>query len=241
MFVLAFIAVLLASLIAGLTGFGFAIVAVPILMLLMPPKVVVPLVQLLSAVLQIAILVEARQWLDLRRMWPLLLAGVAGVPLGTYLLLILEPQTLRILVGAVVIITSIAMLAGWRWSVRNEKLASVPVGMAGGALGASTGIPGPPVILFFANQEMPKQTFRANLVLYFTCVGLVAVLSLLAGGLITREILVHWAGLLPAVALGMLAGTWLARRTDQARFQQVTLGVLFLTGAAAIATGLNLF
>jgi len=240
MFILAFITVLLASLVAGLTGFGFAIVAVPILMILMPPKAVVPLVQLLSAVLNVAILVEARKWIDLKRMWPLLLAGIAGVPLGTYLLLILDPQTLRILVGAVVVVSAVAMLAGWRWSVRNEKLASVPVGLASGALGGSTGMPGPPVILFFTNQGMAKQTFRANLVLYFTCVGLVTVLSLLVGGLINEEVLVRWAGLLPAVALGTLAGMWLARRIDQARFRQITLGVLILTGVAAITSGLNL-
>jgi uncharacterized membrane protein YfcA len=240
MFILAFIAVLLASFVAGLTGFGFAIVAVPILMLLMPPKVVVPLVQLLSAMLQIAVLVEARKWVDLQRMWPLLLAGIAGVPLGTYLLLILDPQTLRVLVGAVVVVSALTLLAGWRWSVRNEKLASVPVGLAGGALGGSTGIPGPPVILFFANQEMAKHTFRANPVLYFTCIGLVAVVSLLVGGLVTKEVLVRWAGLLPAVALGMWAGVWLARRTNQTRFQQITLGVLILTGVAAIASGLKL-
>jgi uncharacterized membrane protein YfcA len=240
MFFLAFVAVLLASLVAGLTGFGFAIIAVPILMILMPPKVVVPLVQLLSTMLQIVVLVEARRWVDLGRMWPLLLAGIAGVPLGTYLLLILDPQVLRILVGAVVVLSALAMLAGWRWSVRKEKLASVPVGLAGGALGGSTGIPGPPVILFFANQEMGKQTFRANLVLYFTCVGLVAVLSLIAGGLITEEVLVGWAGLLPAVALGTWLGVWLARRTDQSLFRQITLGVLILTGVAAMASGLNL-
>ena len=106
MFILTFITVLMASLVAGLTGFGFAIVAVPILMILMPPKVVVPLVQLLSAVLQIAVLIEARMWINLKRMWPLLLAGIMGVPLGTYLLLILAPQTLRTLVGAVVVVSA---------------------------------------------------------------------------------------------------------------------------------------
>ena len=96
------------------------------------------------------------------------------------------------------------------------------------------------MILFFTNQGMAKQTFRANLVLYFTCVGLVAVLSLLVGGLISEEVLILWAGLLPAVAIGTLTGMWLARRTNQARFRQITLGVLILTGVAAITSGLNL-
>jgi uncharacterized membrane protein YfcA len=240
MFFLAFVAVLLASLVAGLTGFGFAIVAVPLLLILMPPKVVVPVVQLLSVALQIAVLVEARGGIDLRRTWPLLLAGMAGVPLGTYLLLVLDAQTLRILVGVVVVATCLAMLAGWRWRIRNEKLASVPVGLAGGALSGSTGIPGPPVILFFTNQGMAKQAFRANLVMFFTCIGLVAVLSLLVGGLVTEEVLTRWAGLLPAVAAGTWVGVRLARRTNQARFRQITLGVLILTGVAAIASGLSL-
>jgi hypothetical protein len=192
-------------------------------------------------VIQLVILVEARRWLDLGRMWPLILTGIAGVPLGAYLLLILSPQSLRILVGIVVVLSALAMLAGWRWSVRHEKLASLPVGLASGALGASTGIPGPPVILFLANQEMAKQTFRANLVLYFACVGLVAVLTLGIGGLITEEVLVHWAGLLPAVALGTYAGIQFARRTDQARFRQITLGILILTGIATLASGLSPF
>ena len=63
----------------------------------------------------------------------------------------------------------------------------------------------------------------------------------LVSGLITRDILIRSAGLLPAVAIGMLAGVWLARRTDQAQFRQITLGVLILTGIAAIASGLGLF
>ena len=241
MFILAFITIVLAGLIASLTGFGFAIISIPLLMLFVPPKVAVPLVQLLSVVLKLMLIVETRKWIDLKRIWPLLLTGTLTVPLGTYLLLILEPEPLRILIGAVVVVSALALLAGWRWTVRNEKLTLAPVGLLSGILGGSTGMPGPPVILFFSNQGMEKQTFRANLIVYFACTSIVGVVSIALGGLFTREILLNWAGLLPALVIGMWAGVRLARRVDQARFQKITLGVLILTGIAGIASGLGLY
>jgi uncharacterized membrane protein YfcA len=164
-----------------------------------------------------------------------------SVPLGTCLLLVLEPEPLRILIGMVVVISAVALLAGWRWAVRNEKLALVPVGLASGILGGSTSMSGPPVILFFSNQGMKKQTFRANLVFYFACTYIVGVVSTTAGGLFTREILLHSVGLLPALIVGMSAGILLARRVEQARFQKITLSVLVLTGIAAIVSGLGLY
>jgi uncharacterized membrane protein YfcA len=206
----------------------------------MPPKEVVPLAQLLSLVLQVIVVLETRKWLDLRRIWPLLLTGIAAVPLGVYLLLMLDPRLLRVVMGIVVVGSALAMLAGMSWPLRNEKLAGAFVGVLSGALSGSTGIPGPPVILFFANQGLDKQSFRANLVFYFACSSLVAVLSTAVGGLVNGQILVRWASLLPAAVLGTWVGILLARRIDQARFRQVVLSVLVATGGVAIATGLGL-
>jgi uncharacterized membrane protein YfcA len=229
-----------ASAVAGLTGFGFAIVSVPILMLLLPPKVVVPVVQLLSLGLQVVVAVEARKWIDLRRLWPLLLAGMAATPLGTYLLLVLDGPTLQILVGAAVVALALAMLAGLSVSVRHEKLACIPVGVASGALGGSTGMPGPPVILFLANLGLDKHSFRANLVLYFALTSLVAVISMAVGGLVTAGILGQWVVLLPVSMLGTWIGIRLARRVDQALFRQITLAVLVTIGGLAVASGLGM-
>ncbi len=240
MFILAFIAIVLAGLVASLTGFGFAIISVPLLMLFMPPKVVVPLVLMLSMVLKLMLIVETRKWIDLRRIWPLLLTGTATVPLGAYLLLLLDPEPLRILVGLVVVVSALALLSGLRWTVRNEKLNLVPLGLLSGILGGSTGMPGPPVVLFFSNQGLEKRTFRANLVLYFACTSITGVISTAAGGLITRDMLVSWAGLLPALGIGTWAGIRLARSTDQDRFRRIVLSVLILTGIMAVASGLGL-
>lgn len=241
MFIIMFLIVLLAGAVSGLTGFGFAIVSVPVLMVLMPPKVVVPLVQLLSSMIHVFTLVEARKALTVRRTWPLILAGVSSVPLGTYLLLLLDAETLRLVVGTTVVICALGMLLGWQRTVRRERLMLLPVGLLSGALHGSTGMGGPPVILFLTNQELEKQSLRVNLISYFACLGVVSLISQYVGGLLTAEVMKNWLMLVPAAALGTWTGIKLSRRTDQKRFRQITLSILMLTGASAIASSLGLF
>jgi uncharacterized membrane protein YfcA len=117
----------------------------------------------------------------------------------------------------------------------------VPVGVASGVLNGSTGMGGPPVILFLANQGVEKQSFRANLILYFTCLSVVTATSTGLEGLVTGEVVTYWAVLLPAAVLGALLGMQLARWVDQTQFRQITLVVLILMGASSIASGLGLF
>lgn len=76
--------VLLAGVVAGMTGFGFALVVVPVLMILMLPRMVVALIQLLALGLQLMVLVESRRHVAIRRVWLLILGGV--VQSGTSLL-----------------------------------------------------------------------------------------------------------------------------------------------------------
>jgi uncharacterized membrane protein YfcA len=231
--------VLLAALVAGTTGFGFALVAVPMLVILLPPRTVVPLTQLLSLGLQLMILVEGRKHLLVRRVWLLILSGVVGVPAGTYLLLLVDSHTLQVIAGVVVIVGAVALLAGWRWRLRNEKAVSLPVGLLSGALAGTTGLPGPPVILFFANQQVEKQAFRVNLALHFACLNVVAIVSALAAGLITRQALESMIILVPSLILGTVGGIYLSKRVHRARFQRVVIAILLLTGALAMLTGLG--
>ena len=153
-------ALLLAGLVQGLTGFGLALVSVSILINFLSPKLVVPTVVILSIFTNIIILFEARKWVDLRRIWPLMMAGIVGMPLGTYLLVVLDASILKVFIGAVIALFAIAFLMGFKKQIRNEKLAFAPVGFISGLLQGSTSLSGPPIILFFVNQGVEKQVFR---------------------------------------------------------------------------------
>ncbi len=232
-------AVFLAGVTSGLTGFGFALVTVPVLVIVLPPKVVVPIISLLSNLTHAIIMVETWRWLQPRRIWPLMVTGVIGIPLGTYLLLALAPQTLKIMIGAVTALAAIAMLIGFTRPVRNEKLAFFPIGFISGLLTGSTAMGGPPVVLFFSNQGVDKQVCRANFTLFFTITSLVAIPSQLAGGLLTSQVWTYALAFSPALLLGTFVGIRLARIMTDKAFRKLTLFIIIATGLSAVASGLG--
>lgn len=231
--------ILLAATATGVTGFGLGLLSTPFLVILLPPKVVVPLLLLHGTVTSAAIAFGSRKWLDPRRMWPLMLAGISGVPLGTHLLLTWDGSTLKVFIGVVITLFALAFLLGFRRELRNERLACGLVGFVSGVLKGSVGMSGSPIALFFANQGLDKQSFRANIALYFTALNLVTVPAYLMTGLMTTTIATYAALSLPALGLGMLAGVRLSGRVQDALFRRVTLVVVMGAGLVSVLTGLR--
>ena len=237
--VLGLLAIFLAGVTYGLTGFGFALVSVPLLMLLLPPRAVVPIVLLLSTLTGIAVAYEARKSVDLKRIWPLMVAGFVGMPLGTYLLTSLDANVLKAAIGAVITLIALAFLFGFQRSVRNERLACAPIGFVSGLLNGSTGMSGPPVILFFNNQGIEKQVFRANLATYFVALNFGTFAAQFIGGLFTREVLTYVLWFLPALFIGTWAGIRLSHRVREAAFRRATLIIVSLAGLTSMLAGLG--
>ena len=95
-------------------------------------KSVVTVIVMRTILINIVILIEARQWVDLKRIWPLIIAGLAGIPIGTYLLVVLNVSVLKIFIGSVIIPFVIAFWMGFNKPVKNEKLAFAPIGFISG-------------------------------------------------------------------------------------------------------------
>lgn len=232
-------ATFLASAVTGMTGFGFALILVPALTVVLSPREVVPIIYVLGTVSTIMVMLETRKWIELARIWPLVFAGVLSAPLGTYLLLILDAETLKILIGALSVLTALALMADLKLTIRNERAAGIGVGIASGLVGGSTGMAGPPVILFFSNQGKQKHVFRANITSYYFILGMSMLLSQYSGGLITRSVLSYSLWLVPSLFAGTLIGMKLARRVSEGLFRRIALVIVVASGLVAVATGLG--
>ena len=88
---------------------------------------------------------------------------------------------------------------------------------------------------------MEKQTFRANLVIYFLILNITIIISFFAGGLINREIIRYIITFLPAMLLGTLTGIVLSHRIEEKLFRKIVLIIVSLAGLVSIASGLGLF
>lgn len=234
-----FTTMFLASVTQGLTGFGFAIVSVPIMIIFISPKIVVPVILMHAIMINIVILIEARQWVDLKRIWPLIIASLAGIPVGTYLLVILNVSVLKVFIGSVIIPFVITFWIGFNKPIKNEKLAFAPIGFISGLLSASTSVGGPPVILFFVNQGVERQVFRANLVVFYLIISALSILAFVISGIITREVINYTMWFLPATIAGTMTGIKLTHKIDEKLFRKIALIVVMIAAFSSIALGLN--
>jgi len=223
----------------GLTGFGFSLVAVGTLVLVAPPSSVVPVVLLMNSLINLVLISSVRKEVDMGRILPLALAGVAGLPLGTYILVVMNADVLRIVIGVVILLFAAALLLGFRREIKRERLGSGVVGAASGILNGSVGMGGPPIVLFLSHLGLGKRSFRANLVGYFLCINLAAIPFYYAGGLLTEEVFKMFALFIPALALGGLTGARLVSRVSERNFRYITLAIVMVAAMLAILTGLG--
>lgn len=230
-----------AGLVQGLLGFGFALVSVPVLVLLVPPRAAVPAALLLGTAINIVLYWHVRSQANLRRMVPLLIAGIAGLPIGTYLLAVLDPGLAKIVIGCLITAFALASLAGFERPIRREALGLAATGVASGILNGIASASGPPVVLFLANQGMTRDAFRATLIAYFLFLDLANIPVYWGSGLFSREIVAYAGALLPALVAGALVGNRLCRLVPERLFRQVALAAVAGTGALSVLSGIGLF
>ena len=225
----------LAGVVRGITGFGGAMVMAPPLALLLGPKLAVPVVMLLESLAAAPQVVQTRKLVRWRVVGPILAASFVTVPLGGYVLLTVDALTVRRIIAAIVIVFSLLLLRGWRYSGAQKMSTGVALGGLSGALLGASSIGGPPVILYLLAGPDRIDVTRANLTLFVGVVSAAGLLMLLAAGAFGAT--AGWTGLLlaPGYYAGLVAGTRLFARFNDTRFRHFTLLLMI-----AVSTGILL-
>jgi uncharacterized membrane protein YfcA len=236
--VAALLIVLLAGAVQGLVGFGSGLVSVPLLTLFISPRTVVPLTLVHGLAMNMYLSVRNRKNIQRKRVLPLFLSGIAGIPIGALILLFLPSSALRVMIGIVIIVFSMLLLLGFSRKMGREKTALVPIGLVSGILNGSISMSGPPVILFLSNQGVGKAYFRANLVTYFFLLNVVTLIVFLITGILDREALLMAMILIPPLPAGIILGELLSHKVSESLFRKIALFLVTGAGLAALVTGL---
>jgi uncharacterized membrane protein YfcA len=225
--------------VSGLAGFGTGVVVLGIWLYVLPPAMVATLAGICSVLSQAQTIPAIWHAIDRRRIWPMLVAGLLGVPIGTWLLTRINPAAFHVGMGVLLLGFSIFMLAG-RFQTRlvwGGRAADSAVGFLGGILGGLAGLSGPLPTMWAALRGWGKDERRGVFQAFNLTILAAAIVSHGASGLLTQEL-----GRLVLVALpGTVAGSWIGVRTyrrisDQA-FHKIVLGLLGLSGATLIWSG----
>ena len=225
----------IAGVVRGITGFGGAMVMSPPMALLLGPLVTVPVVLLLESVVAAPMLVQNRRLVRWRVIGPILGMACATVPLGTWILVSVDPQLMRRVIAAVVIVFSLILLAGLRYHGAQRTPTALGLGALSGTMVGATSMGGPPVILYLLAGPDPIDVTRANLTYFVGGISLAGVAMLWLNGVLGGAGLLLAAVLAPGYYGGMVLGTRLFSRFNDQRFRRFTLALMM-----AVATGILL-
>jgi hypothetical protein len=224
-----------ASLVAGLAGFAFGLVAAALWLHVLTPVQTTALIVAFGLLVQGFSVWKLRRALDLGRLLPFVVGGAVGVPIGAALLRWTSPPLLRAGVGAVLIAFSLYSLARPKLrTVTGGRAADGGVGFLSGVLGSMTGLGGILPTIWCGLRGWPKDEQRA--VFQPVAVAIFAMTALWFGGtgLLTAETLWLFAIGLPGVFAGLWLGLALYGRLDEAGFRKVVLALLLGSGVALV-------
>jgi uncharacterized protein len=241
-FAVLFLGALAGGFVVGLAGFGTALVALGIWLYVLPPSIAVPLVLICSIVAQTSTLPSFWRSFDLRLVWPFLIGGLAGVPLGTMLVAHADPRIFKLSVGILLLLFPAALYFNKPMAISlGGRAADAAIGFAGGILGGLAGLSGALPTLWASVRGWGKDE-RRGVFQIFNWTVLTAAFCLQTGtGLIRMEVV--WLALL--VLPTTIFGAWLGGRTYRAlsdqNFRDVILGLLFLSGVGLVWSSLGLW
>lgn len=224
------LAVFAAAFLQATSGFGFALVAMPLVTFAVGLEDAVPLVAAVALAVTFANSLRLRRHIERRELAALVGAAVLGVPLGFWLFTRVPAAWVRTSLGAVLIAYA---LYAWLRPAHLPRPAAhwaLPAGFVAGALGGAYNVPGPPVILYGDLRAWPRDPYRATLQAFFFANGLVVVAGHALLGRYNRHIALLLLLAAPALVAGNVAGVWADRFIDHRRFRRLVLWLILATG-----------
>jgi hypothetical protein len=227
------------ALLAGTSGFGFSLLAAPLLLLAgfsLPFVVTVNL--LVSVAARISVAVRLRRSIEPRRVALLVLGSVPGLYIGARLLGAFEEHDVKVVLGLLVMAAAAALVYAERHppSLRPRDALVTVAGFLGGLLGTTTSLIGVPPALLLARRRLGPARFFADMAVFFIVTGTIALLVLALDGDFDgggARAFLYW---LPGVLVANVVGTTAGLRLPERAFRMLTLALAFAAGAITAAT-----
>jgi hypothetical protein len=220
----------------GVSGFGAALVAMPLLTLFLDVKTAAPLCMLNGLLITLFLSLQLQRHIDWAKIRPLFFGCVPGIFLGVWLLKGTESEVLKILLGGLIILYSAYRLT---WKTRQRKLKSrwaYLAGFATGVIGGAFSAGGPPAVIYVSLAGWKKDEIKAALSIFFLTTGVIISAVQALNGLVTTTVLAHFAGSFLFTCAGVYSGSRLYNRIKQETYIRIMLLLLMVLGAMMIFT-----
>lgn len=223
-----------ATLIRSALGFGEALVAVPLLALLMPVEVAAPLAVLVSITVAVVIVLEDWHRIHLGSAWRLVLSSLFGIPLGLVLLKEVPEGVVKTILAVIIIaFSAYCLMRPTPPALPGDGLAWL-FGFAAGVLGGAYGMNGPPLVIYGTLRRWPAEQFRATLQGYFLPASAIGMAGYWLAGLWVPQVTYYYLLSLPVAAVSLVLGRLLNRRLTGRSFIRYVHIALMVIGTTLL-------
>lgn len=223
---------ILSGLIYGMFGFGYVLVSVVLLGFLISVKIAVPMVAAQVVVLAGWMLYGLRRHLRKRIVLPILVGLPFGLPLGVYLLHVLTEESIRRLLGSVVLLYALwsSLKVSRTTSALRSDAWGLVAGFLSGIIGGAILAAGPIIVIYLTLRGLRKEEFKATFLLWSVAQSCLLIPFYTMAGMLTSRAFLWGAIALPFAGVGLLVGMKLFEKVKEQVFYRLVIVLLALSG-----------
>lgn len=235
MLILIFI-VFIASLLQTSTGYGFSIIGTPFLLLIYPVHTAIQMNIILSIILSALMIFNIKKEVNKTLLIRMIKGSFLGLISGIFVYLFLDVRLLKLTVGALILLLTILLIL--KLSINRTRNRDFLAGGLSGLLTTSIGVPGPPLLLYFAGVNIDKTTLRSTTLAFYLYVYSASLAMQISLGGTTKETWISSFLAVPSLVGGVLLGQWIFNWISQRTFRIITLFILMFTGIYLLVSSL---
>ena len=226
--------VLVAAMVQSTTGFGFSLLAVPLLSLAVPTEIAVVVAATLGTLTSSAQAIGEREHGDRPTILRMLVGAAVGAPFGLLLLSLASNRQLEFGLAAVIIAFLVINLRGLAIS-RGSRVVDVVAGAISGVLNTSLSTNGPPLVMALHARHLSPPVFRATISAVFAGTGVITLGLFLASGRYSSDVRELLLVAVPTMVAGYLIGARVRPHIDPPRFRRAVMALLTATAIITLA------
>lgn len=233
---LAAAAMLLAGIVQGYSGFGAALLIMPLLSLLYTPVEAVAMSGVACAFGVVHLSWVVRDRADWSELLPVLAGSVVAIPVGAYFLISVDPEIIRRIIGGCVLVATLLIMSGWVYRGSRGAVAGAAIGaLSGGVSGvAAAGVP--VAVAYFMAARTPAPVQRANIVTVAASHIILVTAAVAIGGAMSTSMVVRGLLLIAPFMIGTWSGSRLFGIAPHAIYRRAAIALLIAASIVALVS-----
>ncbi|MEA2819496.1 MAG: uncharacterized protein QOJ86_1500 [Bradyrhizobium sp.] len=223
-----------AGLARGFSGFGSALIFIPLASSMIGAKLASPLLLVIDFIAAAPLIPNGWQHADRRDVGTMLLGSFVGVPIGAWALTQMDPLAVRWMIVALVVPMLALLMSGLRYRGTPTPTLTAGVGAIAGFFNGVAQVGGPPIVLYWLRDTTAARIVRANIIVFFAASSIFTIFSYLIGGVLTVSVVGLAVLTGPAFGIGLWLGSRMFGLASEETFRRICYALIALAALVSL-------